>query len=250
MSAGLFTDADNTLWDTDAVYARAQLALLASFRRHLQLPSTESDELGLSFLRRVDQFIAARHPEGLRFPPELLGAALHRVLRGEPLKSLDLKLLARDDVSAFVSFIDEYGSDLGERPALRPGVVAGLSAVAHAGIITTVVTEGSRERCLALLDQHGLSSYVQNCVSFKKSADAYRSLRRKFGLGLMVGDQIDRDILYSGQAGFRTCYFPGGFSPVWTKDLDVRPDHQISDYAEVLPLVTNHAAKRVSRKRA
>lgn len=249
MPTALFTDADNTLWDTDAVYARAQLALLASFRRHLQLPPAEPDELGLAFLRRVDQSIAARHPDGLRFPPQLLGAALRRVLQGEPLDSLDLKALARDDVSTFASIIEEYGSDLGERPALRVGVVAGLSAIAQAGISTTVVTEGNRERCLALLDLHGLSSYVQNYVSFRKSAEAYRSLRQKFGLGLMVGDQIDRDILYSAQAGFRTCYFPSGFAPAWTKDLVVKPDHRISDYSEVTPLVLDRAATPASRRR-
>lgn len=250
MANALFTDADNTLWDTDAVYARAQLALLGSFRRQLEIPPAETDDLGLSFLRRVDQFIAARHPEGLRFPPELLGAALHRVLRGEALDGLDMQALARDDVSPFSSFIDEYRSDLTERPALRPGVSEGLSAVAQSGIATTVVTEGGRERCMALLDLHGLSPYVQNCLSFKKNADAYRSLSRKFGLGLMVGDQIDRDILYSAQAGFQTCYFPGGFAPSWTKDLDVRPDHRIADYSEVVPLVIDRPVRPASKVRA
>ncbi len=250
MANALFTDADNTLWDTDAVYARAQLALLASFRQQFGVPSAETNDLGLPFVRRIDQFIAARHPEGLRFPPELLGAALHRVLRGEALDGLDLQALTRDDVSPFASFIDEYRSDLGERPALRPGVAAGLCALAQSGVETTVVTEGGRERCLAILELHGLSAYVQNCLSFKKNTDAYRSLSRKFGLGLMVGDQIDRDILYSAQAGFRTCYFPGGFVPSWTKNLDVRPDHRIADYSEVVPLVTERPARPASRARA
>lgn len=250
MASALFTDADNTLWDTDAVYARAQLALLGSFRRLLEIPLAKTGDLGLPFLRRIDQFIAARHPQGLRFPPELLCAALHRVLHGEALDGLDLKTLARDDVSPFASFIDEYRSGLSERPALRPGVLAGLSALAQRGVETTVVTEGGRERCLALLDLHGLSAYVRNCLSFKKNMDAYRSLSRKFGLGLMVGDQIDRDILYSAQAGFRTCYFPGGFSPSWNKNLDVRPDHRITDYLEVVPLVTERPVRPASRVRA
>src|SRR5262245_46559998 len=69
----LFTDADNTLWDTNAVYARAQLLLLHSLAGEHMF---ESDVEALDFVRRIDQRIARLHPKGLRFPPMLLASAL------------------------------------------------------------------------------------------------------------------------------------------------------------------------------
>jgi len=66
----VFIDADNTLWDTDGVFADAQLALLKELEDHLGVQFPEPDRL--AFVRAIDQGLAERHHEGLRYPPRFL----------------------------------------------------------------------------------------------------------------------------------------------------------------------------------
>ena len=49
----------------------------------------------------------------------------------------------------------------------------------------------------------------------------------------MIGDQLDRDIAYARDAGFRTILFPGTFSPYWLDNTEAEPDYVIHDYADV-----------------
>src|SRR5690606_10201566 len=71
--ATVFVDADNTLWDTDGVFAAAQLGLLA------QVEATTHTTLNvagrLAYVRAIDQEIAERHHAGLRYPLKLLISA-------------------------------------------------------------------------------------------------------------------------------------------------------------------------------
>ena len=46
--------------------------------------------------------------------------------------------------------------------------------------------------------------------------------------------QLDRDIEFSQDAGYKTIYFPGGFTPQWTfEKLHVKPDRTISSFEEI-----------------
>lgn len=76
----VFIDADNTLWDTDGVYADAQLALLNELEDRLDVQLLEPDRL--AFVRAIDQGLATRHHEGLRYPPRFLIKALALALTG------------------------------------------------------------------------------------------------------------------------------------------------------------------------
>lgn len=229
----LFTDADNTLWNTDAVYARAQHGLLAALGRHFDVPIALAAADALAFLRRIDQRIAAQHPKGLRYPAALLALGLRRALRGDEAGAVDLAVLLRDDDSDLGVIVDQYVEALRALPQKRRGVSQGLKIAHEMQSPVTVVTEGAKKRCIDLLDRHRLSKFVNDCVSMKKSVDAYRSLSKGMASGLMVGDQPDRDILFASRAGLRTCYFPGNFVPFWSERVAVVPDFQIESYAEV-----------------
>jgi len=56
----LVTDADNTLWDTNAMYADAQISLYKRISQKLKLSTSKES---LSFVREIDQAIAQKHPE-------------------------------------------------------------------------------------------------------------------------------------------------------------------------------------------
>ena len=66
----IVTDADNTLWDTDAVFRDAQLLLLSRVESAVGAPCPEADRL--LFVRRYDQALAQNHHLHLRYPPQLL----------------------------------------------------------------------------------------------------------------------------------------------------------------------------------
>jgi putative hydrolase of the HAD superfamily len=108
-----------------------------------------------------------------------------------------------------------------------------------------VVSEERLERCQHLLDAHSLSAFIVDVASIRKTADAYRNLRRRVGpgLALMVGDQLDRDIRSAAEAGFETFFFPSAFAPYWNRDTAHVSDHEISRFDEIVPFLLNEVAR-------
>ena len=228
----VFTDADNTLWDTDSIYHAAQLALLDCFEPAGGRIIDESQ--ALMFVRAHDQRLAASHLDGLRYPPALLAQAIANELGHRA-----------DDARLIDYAVERYCRMLGATPPLRPGVTAGLSALSDTYGPVTIVTESSVSRCEALLVAHALTEHVRQIVAERKTAALYRDLRGDEP-GLMVGDQLDRDILFAHEAGLRTVFFPGSFSPFWLADVKVEPDNVIDSF-DALPRI---AAKQTPRPHA
>src|SRR5215475_8527897 len=87
----VFADADNTLWDTDDVYARAQVDLLKTIEFESGIKIENKDRL--AFVRSLDQALAEKHRFGLRYPPRCLARALILVMTGVPEDiAIDLSL--------------------------------------------------------------------------------------------------------------------------------------------------------------
>lgn len=237
--AHLFTDADNTLWDTDAVFAEAQLAMLREIEGMTGQNAPAAEDRGLAFLRKIDQRIAASHPDHLRYPPSLLARGLEMVLGGVDPDSVVQHILQRESPESldFREVQQRFIDRLAELPRLREGVQEGLLAISQAGVPVTVVTEERLERCKRVLSAHSLDPMVSTVVSIKKSVAAFISLAQPLqGARLfMVGDQFDRDIQAASAAGFQTFYFPGGFQPYWVGDLPTGTTRKISRYDAMVP---------------
>lgn len=226
----LVTDADNTLWDTNAVFAAAQLELLDLLEDRTGLRLNGGNRL--SFVRKVDQEIALGHPDRLRYPPLLLVAGLVRALRvadndwGVHPRGLACRVDS-------VEIGDWYSRRLRDSmPELRDGVPEALARLRKMGIATLVATEGSEQRCRAVLTNYGLTLDV---VSAPKTPELYQLIGDRFGTAkrLMVGDQLDRDIAFAKQARFETVWFPGGFAPSWLEGIHVGPDHTIDSFRDL-----------------
>src|SRR5438874_137351 len=69
----ILADADNTLWDTDAVFAEAQIKLLSVVEQLTGLSCRNSQRL--RYVRSYDQALASRHHLHLRYPPQMLVTA-------------------------------------------------------------------------------------------------------------------------------------------------------------------------------
>ncbi len=234
----LFTDADNTLWDTDAVFANAQLGMLRDIEIATGSYSPATDDLGLGFLRRIDQRLATLHPDSLRYPPLLLAKGIERALSG--VNDAEATTLEAADHARFGEIVARYTERLREVPVLREGVRGGLAALRKADVPVTVVTETTRKRCEDLLTTHGLASAIDQIVAEPKSTELYRRLRQQHVGHLrpvMVGDQMDRDIAYAHAVGYTTVLFPSAFAPYWLADVQIEPDHRISRYDDVLRYV-------------
>lgn len=246
----VFVDADNTLWDTDAVFAEAQLHLLASIERATGISTLAADRL--AFIRELDQHLASRHHQGLRYPPRLLARATAFALMGISAPR-----------AAKSAWLGELKSALGEgaelgleqdfvawisRPAkLRPGVMEGLDGLLAAGLTVLIVTEGAEAKVAATAERLGLNGHFTRIIEGKKRPELYQRvirLAKSSEGGFMVGDQLDRDIAPAKEAGLTTIYFPGGFQPRWVpEEAEVRPNFKIESFAEVPGIVTSCLAE-------
>lgn len=232
----LITDADNTLWDTNQVFADAQLGLLKRVEVLAGRETAEADKL--AFVRRHDQAIASKDHRGLKYPPIMLVRELWTALGGAPPSAFS----ESDGEAIAASFIE----DLRKRPKLRKGVRQGVNRMVENGVHIWVVSEGRREIVDQALVNHGLDQAVSFVVIAQKTIDLYQRLAKRLpedAHSICVGDQLDRDIEPAKRAGLRTAYFPGGFRPNWTNDaMREYADAVIDDYRDLIPLLEERVA--------
>lgn len=243
----VFIDADNTLWDTNRVYADAQLALLADVEIASGFSAPEIDKLG--WLRRIDQLLAVKHHAGLRYPPRLLVKAVALVLKGEdPTTAVRFawsggKSQAQLDENSAQKIEEGFLDRLKALPRLRDGVAQGLRALHTCDFEIIVLTEGNRERVLSLLEHYHLGDLVTRVMEVKKERklfDRVLALTHNPLAAFMVGDQLDRDIAPAKAAGLKTIYFPGQFQPKWQPlEDEIRPDYRVENLNEAAQLIIN-----------
>lgn len=242
--ATVFVDADNTLWDTDSVFADAQRNMLKRVEDATGAAANGDDRL--AYVRAVDQAIAVRHHARLRYPPKLLVRGLEAALAGHPAdraaraawRSPAASRLPKDRVDEIEQ---AFFVDLGHDPELRPGVREGLEALRAADCVVLIVTEGPRAKVEETTKSLALHNLITRIIEGPKRPELYQRVLRLMGApkrAFMVGDQLDRDIAPAKAAGLETIYFPGGFQPRWAPDeAHVRPDHVIGTFAEVPDIV-------------
>lgn len=241
------TDADNTLWDTDALYAKAQLGLLESVASELKVSSLPEDPL--AFIRMIDQELASQHHLHLRYPPDLLVHATGMVLEGDPVPSAVKAVLKSSKRLTHIRGAEKYADKfintiIHEVAELRDGVYDGLIKLKEMNARVIVATEGKKSRCDKFLCEHGLDVFTESVVEARKNVSLYKRLMRLDGASasssFMIGDQLDRDIQMSKEAGFTTVYFPAGFKPEWMpSEAAAAPDFVIESFSEVPSLVAS-----------
>ncbi|MER9947352.1 HAD family hydrolase [Mesorhizobium sp. M0047] len=240
----VFIDADNTLWDTDAVFAGAQLALLRAVESRVGIVTPQADRL--LFVRAIDQALAERHHAGLRYPPRLLVRATELALRGVQANDAARAvwnggkdyLLSDGDLAAIE---ERFFGDLAKPPRIRQGVAEGLSQLKDSGCLLLMVTEGAKAKVERNADVLELTRFFDRIIEGRKTPDFYRRMLSLTGAparAFMIGDQLDRDIAPAKAVGLETIYFPGGFQPRWAPDqASIQPDHLISSFDQVPAIV-------------
>lgn len=239
-----FVDADNTLWDTDAVFADAQLQLLAEVESRVGRVAPGDR---LHFIRTIDQILAEHHHDGLRYPPKYLVAAVAWALRGTPLDKSLLVVwqhspkeaeFAADEASAIVR---DFIANISRSPGLLPGVEVGLRRLKEGNVRIFVISEGDRRRVSRRLVSNRLEQYVDKIIEAPKHERLYRRILRLAGSpkrAWMVGDQLSRDIAPAISAGLSTIYIPSRFRPRWeAKETSVMPAFKVQRFDQAVNLI-------------
>ena len=240
-------DADNTLWDTDSVFAEAQLSLLSKLESTTGIEVAEGDKL--NYIRQIDQEIARLHGFDLKYPVEILVRAVEVSLLGEdPRTAAKIAVESQFDIATLDIygsyakwFLEEISNNV---PKLRPGVKEGLRKIADQFGKIVIFTEGRERTCWSNLKYHGVDAFVEDVILCKKGVEFYTSFvernKHAYLKFIMIGDQLDRDIVYAKAAGFVTIYFPGGFLPYWVDISDKHSfDYEIINFLEVSLLLEN-----------
>jgi len=233
VSIWIYTDADNTLWDTDAVFAEAQLALLSAAERiageQAQTPQR------LQFVRQFDQAIAAHHHSRLGYPPALLVRALGEGLRGSAAAVVAQRLLAEGSVPTNdeAEALETYASMLSRVPPILGGVRDGLQLAREHAIPIYVISEAPLESIQTRLRALEFEQLTAGALSAQKSPELYARLKQRAAprRAVMVGDQLDRDIRFAGAAGLQTILVKSRFRPNWTQTAETaNADAVVDDF--------------------
>lgn len=217
----ILSDADNTLWNTDVVFANAQTGLLKVVETATKKICMEGDRL--AFVRRYDQALAAIHHAHLKYPPMLLvrtlvlaldgsdaNTAADSVLKGKALPSIL-------DQAAVDVAVQQYLAILSDIPPLLPTVMEGLVTLSAAGIPVYILTEGKVEKQKIILAHHSLKAHVAGIFEVAKNQAQFERLQQRFTPDevVVIGDQPDRDIVPAKNAGCTAVLVPSRFRPYW-----------------------------------
>jgi putative hydrolase of the HAD superfamily len=221
-SIWIYTDADNTLWDTNSVFAEAQLEMLSS--AELIAGRAAQREGRLEYLRSYDQAIAKRHHSKLRYPPALLIRALALGLQGVPADAAATKVIATGAIpdATEASAVSRYQTILARTPSLLPGVLDGLQDAASHDTPVYIVTEGSVDSARIRAKDLAIESFISGFLSAVKSPELFFRLKERAAprQAVMIGDQPDRDIRDAHSAGLATVLIRSRFRPDWHSEHD------------------------------
>lgn len=217
----ILTDADNTLWDTDAVFINAQIELLSVVEAATSTRCREDDKL--AFVRRYDQALAALHHAHLRYPPSMLVLALVLGLNGtDSTAAAESVIRGRIPISTLSHSIVDVGAQkylemLSKMPELLPTVTEGIMEAHNANIAVYVLTEGKIEKQKKILSHHSLAAFVAGVFEVTKSQTQFERLRQRFAPAevVIIGDQPDRDVAPARAAGCTSVLVPSRFRPQW-----------------------------------
>lgn len=249
----VLVDADNTLWDTDAVFREAQLLLLARVEKGTGKTCAAVDRL--AFVRSYDQALAQKHHLHLRYPAQLLVRSVEAGLTGTTAEVAAQRLISGHtqsgsllDQVAVDAIVSDYVQALTCTPQLLGGVAEGVRAAKDAGLRLFVMTEGRIEKQKRLLELHSLLAAFEGVWEMTKERSQFdRVVSRFAGLRVVVvGDQPDRDIVPAKAAGCSTVLIPSRFKPSWQTENDhSSADHVATDFLDAIGWCMEADAERV-----
>lgn len=223
-NAVILADADNTLWDTDALFADAQLSLLQAVNPRFVASAPDK---ALEHVRGYDQAIARIDHRHLRYPPSLLVHALSLGAEGQSAEQAALAVTrSAEGRRAPEALVEEtvarYLEMLSRQPALLPGVWEGLSAARAQSVDVWILTEGAAEKQRERAKHLGIATLIKGVSEAAKTREQFERQKRRFAPAQLyvIGDQPDRDIAPAREAGCIAVLVTGRFRPGWISEAE------------------------------
>jgi len=218
----LILDADNTLWDADAVFTRAQLAMIEILEQQGHVFPTDK----LTFLRHVDRALVERYGT-FEYDFRTLSKALVCAVKNDQVECESSPLhpdTSSATAEAFQAFRQTLDASVPELLLGAGELIAWLRAersCASRRVAAILLSEGDQRRLDRIAHHYGLDDSVFDHVHFLVTKDresfaaAISEGRLVLGdpsaLAVSIGDSLKRDVAPSKAAGCITVYKPHGF---------------------------------------
>jgi putative hydrolase of the HAD superfamily len=252
----LIFDADNTLWDTNAVFHAAHIAMLEVFEAAQLLTNAHHQ---MERLRAIDRALMqhfGRYEYGFK---NLATAVAHYYHYGVDPATAAARALTGDTQAlkptlqaAIDTAYQVHTAALTHIPPLFASVADLLVHLrayrdVHPHIATLIFSEGHPDRLEKTLTAHLIRqrNYFDDIVIEFKTTEAFQrvgQLGRQYlavpddheVMTIVIGDSLQRDIRLANAAGFTTVYIPGSFEgqQVPQTALD-HPDFQLESISEL-----------------
>ena len=163
-------------------------------------------------------------------------------LLGEALAALGVIGLAHDDLLVAAQ---AYGTASQQQAWPSEGALAAVAAGYKIGLVSNTMFPGEMHQAdmarFGLLDHFDATVFSADVNKWKPNAEPFLHVLNALGMeadtAVYVGDDPASDIVGGRAAGMRTVYFPS--SQRFHKPEGIEPDGQISQLADLLPLLQN-----------
>jgi putative hydrolase of the HAD superfamily len=274
MSAIIVFDADNTLWDTNAVFREAQIDLLSVFAEAGLLKNPKA---ALDTLRKIDRALVrltGQFEYDFTFLARAVGHYYSGIINVEQAADFALKQIESVSASVIEKSSAAFAQTLEEIPPLFGDTEEVLRCLTgtrslQGSSVLILFTDGERLRIERILETYKLAeSTFDEVVIGRKTAESFNEVRllgldklksvgRSEAKLLMIGDSLKHDIAPSKQAGFTTIYKPADFlgaeAPTNSDELpDFRIDSlgELADVLERMGLLLHSNAHKYANKTA
>lgn len=221
-------DGDNTLWDTNEVFAHAQRTILCRLRE-LGYPADPDRDFGL--LREVDDLLI-RCFGRREYESAVLPLCLMRIFSGHSVGDdravrQVLETRSEREYSIAQDLASEFVKGIMTVPRLFPGVIDGLTALRARGRTALILySEGREQRVKRIVEYHMLNGYFHDVFVGDKSLEDWERIRQRSVDAFIrtfppqqeeelrfyvIGDLLERDIKPGNSIGAMTIYKPGPY---------------------------------------
>jgi putative hydrolase of the HAD superfamily len=255
----MIVDGDNTLWDTNSVFADAQVNILKCLRRS---DSTFNLQDGFRKLRQIDDVLIKQYGRH-EYDFSVLVLALYHFFKGEEEEAA-VRMACRafetrtpsEGMDIAVKCGKQFKKDLRKFPALFKDSKKTLQTLKKRGAVLILSSEGDKERISRILNHYLMKRLFDHIMDGAKSVEQLKEAKNVGTIILknrhstaapktvVVGDLLDRDILFGNKIGAITIYRPGGYKGRQTpQSKDEIPDYEIYEFREIIDILDRNLSK-------
>lgn len=247
-------DGDNTLWDTNLIFTKAQKLVLSSLKEY-GYPSDEEKHFQL--LRKIDDIFINHFKKG-EYDLKYLVIGLIYYFSNKNLNDLVEKVLEiltqkNSEIYSLSNLIaTRFNDEIMKIPPLFKETMDTLISLRSCSYNVLIIhSEGDEIRIQNIIKTHNLANYVDHIYIGLKSIKTFRNLVKRgreilaakefFFDGIrivVIGDNLEKEIKIGNSINAVTIYKPGGYKLYQTpKDDSQKPMFIVKSFKELRGII-------------